>query len=120
MSSKIIVKRLGVISFAKFLAMFYFLLGLVIFAIAAAVLILIFVFSLVIPYIGGNTSMVSNILAGGVITLIMYAIGAIVMLLIYTAFGFIAGAIGAVIFNTVSKVSGGLELESVIEGEVKT
>jgi hypothetical protein len=90
-----IVKSVGVLSVAKIMGMIYGCMGLI-FA----------PFLLMFGAIGAFAGQ-SNIPFAGIFSVV----GAIVMPLLYGAFGFIGGAIGALLYNLFAKWVGGLELE---------
>ena len=91
-----VIKRINVLKLAIFQAAMMAAFGLL-----AGLLMLVFG-SMFSGLIGGNTG--SAVVAGG--------IGMVIFLpIMYGIFGFIAGAIGAFIYNLVAGVVGGIEIE---------
>jgi hypothetical protein len=98
------IKRFGVISVAKMYSLLSFIIGLI-FGVIYGLLLIIFgaAMTAVAPSNEGT--------AGGVSTVVM-GIGIIIGVpLIYAVMGFISGAIGALIYNGVAGIMGGVQLE---------
>jgi hypothetical protein len=96
-----VLKSIGVLSAAKIVGFMYAVMGLIMGLLFAAI------FSLIpaAASVGGASSDVPSWLAP------MFGMGAIVaMPIFYGVMGFIGGAIGAVIYNALAGVMGGLEL----------
>ena len=93
-----VLKSIGVLSAAKIVGFMYAVLGLFMGLIFAAI------FSLV-PAMGGGNSEIPGWLAP------MFGMGSIVIMpIFYGCMGFIGGALGAVIYNALAGMMGGLEL----------
>jgi hypothetical protein len=90
-----IVKSVGVLSVAKILGLIYACLGLIF-----APLFLL------IGMLGSMAGQDKNPFAG-----MIGVVLALMMPIIYGAFGFIAGAIGALLYNLFAKLVGGIELD---------
>ncbi len=94
----VVLKRIGVLSMAKFQAILMALMGLV-----------VTLFFVVVAFLGGAVlggSFDLGVMLGGLGTLVL--IGTPV---IFGLYGFITGAIGALLYNLVSKLVGGLKME---------
>jgi len=90
-----VVKSVGVLSAAKILGMLYGCIG------------LIFVpFGLIMALAGSATGGQNSLLAG-----ISGVIFAIFLPLLYGAFGFVGGLLGALLYNLVARRLGGLQVE---------
>lgn len=95
------VSRIGVLSLAKMLAVTYAFLGLFIGGIVS-------LFALMGAAIGGGAGQDS---AGGIGAMIL-GVGAVVVFpILYGCLGFVGGLITAALYNLVSKVVGGIEVE---------
>ena len=93
-----VLKSIGVLSAAKIVGFMYAVLGLVMGLIFAAI------FSLIPAVAGGNSDMPGWLAP-------MFGMGAIVIMpIFYGCMGFIGGALGAVIYNALAGMMGGLEL----------
>ncbi len=89
------IKKIGVLSLGKILAVLYAIMGL---------LLALFLVLLPLPM----STMMHSSVAGGP----LFGTGAIIALpIIYGVMGFIAGIIMALVFNVASGVIGGLEVE---------
>jgi hypothetical protein len=98
------IRRFGVISVAKMYGLLMFLFGLIFGVIYGLILI---VFGAAISAMGPN----SDAAAGGIGTVAM-GVGMMIGLpLFYGVLGFIMGAIGALIYNAVAGVIGGVKFE---------
>jgi hypothetical protein len=98
------IKRFGVFSVAKMYGLLLFVFGLVIGVIYGLILI---VFGAAMSSLGpGNDA-----LAGGVSTVVMGVIMMIALPIMYGVFGFIGGAIGALIYNVMAGIIGGVKFE---------
>jgi len=98
------IRRFGVISVAKIYGLLMFIFGLVIGVIYGLVLI---VFGAAISALGPGRDST----AGGVSTVVMGVAVMIGMPLFYGVLGFIMGAIGALIYNAVAGIIGGVKFE---------
>ena len=98
------IRRFGVLSVAKMYGLLMFLFGLIFGVIYGLVLI---VFGAAISAMGPS----SEATAGGVSTVVM-GLGMMIGLpLFYGVLGFIMGAIGALIYNAVAGIIGGVKFE---------
>ena len=102
------LKRIGVLSLAKFSAMFYFILGLIILAVTGAMMLLMMIFPALIAIIGGDAGTIAGVLALGVGGALMYLLWAVFMIILYTIIGVIVGVVVALVYNLVAKLSGGI------------
>ena len=99
------IRRFGVISVAKMYGLLMFIFGLVFGVIYGLILI---VFGAAISAVGRGGS---DAVAGGVSTVAM-GVGMMIGLpLFYGVLGFIMGAIGALIYNAVAGIIGGVKFE---------
>jgi hypothetical protein len=99
------IRRFGVISVAKMYGLLMFIFGLVFGVVYGLILI---VFGAAISAVGGGGS---DAVAGGVSTVAM-GVGMMIGLpLFYGVLGFIMGAIGALIYNVVAGIIGGVKFE---------
>ena len=97
-----VVKRVGVLSLAKILGLFYGSIGLV----AGIVFAVLALFGVAIG-VAADESLAP--LAG-----LLFGAGAVVILpLFYGALGFLVGLLGGWVFNLACRVTGGLELDVV-------
>jgi hypothetical protein len=96
------IRRFGVISVAKIYGLLMFIFGLIIGVIYGLVLI---VFGAAISTLGRDTA------AGGVSTVVMGVVMMIAVPIFYGILGFISGAIGALIYNVVAGMIGGVKFE---------
>ena len=90
-----VVKSVGVLSVAKIMALMYACMGL-----------LVAPFFLLFGLIGSMAGQDGNPFAG-----IVGVVLAVLMPIVYGVLGFIAGAIGALLYNLFAKLVGGFELE---------
>ena len=105
--AKMIVKRVGVLSAAKM----YSMVGLGIGLIVGVIYGLIFmIFGTILLTGGGSSSSGSSAGAGagGIVVGLLIMVG---LPIIYAVFCFVAGAIGAFIYNLASRIAGGIELD---------
>jgi len=98
------IKRFGVISVAKMYGLLMFIFGLVFGVIYGLILI---VFGAAISALGPG----SDATAGGVSTVVMGIAMMIGLPLVYGVMGFVMGAIGALIYNGVAGIIGGIKFE---------
>ena len=98
------IRRFGVISVAKMYGLLMFIFGLIIGVIYGLILI---VFGAAISALGPGR----DATAGGVRTVVMGIVIMIVVPLFYGVLGFIMGAIGALIYNAVAGIIGGVKFE---------
>lgn len=98
------IKRLGVISVAKMYGLLMFLVGLIIGVIYGLILI---VFGAAITAVAPN----NDGTIGGVGTVVMGIIVMIAVPIGQGIFGFIGGIIGALIYNGVARIVGGVKVE---------
>jgi hypothetical protein len=94
-----IVKSVGVLSVAKIFGMIYGCMGLIFVP-------FFLLFAVIGSFAGSMTGQSTNPFAG-----ILGIVFAVFMPLFYGAFGFIGGAIGALLYNLFAKWVGGFELE---------
>lgn len=95
-----IIRRIGVLSLAKMLGALYGIVGLIFGVIVA-------LFSLV----GAGVGLVNEDAASGIFGA-MFGVGAVILLpIFYGVMGFLGGALMAFLYNLVSGVAGGLELD---------
>jgi len=99
------IKRFGPISVAKMYGLLCFIMGLIIGLIYGLIVI---ISGAAITALAPSSSEGS---AGGISTIVVGILIMIGMPLFYGFFGFIAGLIGALIYNGVAKIVGGVELE---------
>jgi len=98
------IRRFGVISVAKIYGLLTFVIGLIIGVIYGLVLILF----------GAAMSAIApgrEATAGGISTVVIGIIMMIAFPIFYGLLGFISGAIGALIYNAVAGIIGGIKLE---------
>jgi len=98
------IRRFGVISVAKIYGLLTFLIGLIVGVIYGLVLILF----------GAAMSAIApgrEATAGGISTVVIGIIMMIAFPIFYGLLGFISGAIGALIYNAVAGIIGGIKLE---------
>ena len=98
------IKRFGVVSVAKMYGLLMFIFGLVFGVIYGLILI---VFGAAISALGPG----SDATAGGVSTVVMGIAMMIGLPLVYGVMGFVMGAIGALIYNGVAGIIGGIKFE---------
>jgi hypothetical protein len=98
------IRRFGVVSVAKMYALLMFIFGLIFGVIYGLILI---VFGAAISALGPGT----DATAGGISTVVMGIAMMIGLPLIYGVMGFIMGAIGALIYNAVAGIVGGIKFE---------
>ena len=98
------IKRFGVISVAKMYGLLMFIFGLIFGVIYGLILI---VFGAAISALGPG----SDATAGGVSTVVMGIAMMIGLPIFYGILGFIMGAIGALIYNAVAGIIGGIKFE---------
>lgn len=98
------IKRFGVFSVAKMYGLLGFIFGLIIGVIYGLILI---VFGAAISAMAPGR----DATAGGVSTVVMGVIIMIALPIIYGLFGFIGGAIGAVVYNAMAGIIGGVKFE---------
>ena len=98
------IRRFGVISVAKMYALLMFIFGLIFGVIYGLILI---VFGGAILALGPNR----DAAAGGVSTVVMGIAMMIILPITYGVLGFIMGAIGALIYNAVAGIVGGVKFE---------
>jgi len=101
--AEMMIRRFGVISVAKMYALLMFIFGLI-----AGILYGLFfiIFGAAMTALGGN-----NNTAGGVSTVVIGIAMMIGIPLMYGVLGFIIGAIGALIYNALSGIIGGVKFE---------
>lgn len=98
------IKRFGVFSVAKMYGLLMFVAGLIIGVIYGLFLI---IFGAAMSSLApGNEAM-----AGGISTVVMGVIMMIALPIMYGLFGFIGGAIGALIYNIMAGIIGGVKFE---------
>jgi hypothetical protein len=99
------IRRFGVISVAKIYGLLTFLIGLIIGVIYGLIFILFgAAMSAFAP--GGREAA-----AGGISTVVIGIVMMIAFPILYGLLGFISGAIGALIYNAVAGIIGGIKLE---------
>lgn len=95
-----VLRRIGALSLAKVMCALYAALGLIIGAIVA-------IFSLFGAAIGASSAGSVEPFMG-----VLFGVGAVVVLpILYGVMGFLAGLIGAGLYNTLAGVVGGVEVE---------
>ena len=101
--AEMMIRRFGVISVAKMYALLMFIFGLI-----AGILYGLFfiIFGAAMTALGGN-----NNTAGGVSTVVIGIAMMIGIPLMYGVLGFIIGAIGALVYNALSGIIGGVKFE---------
>ena len=98
------IRRFGVLSVAKIYGLLTFLIGLIVGVIYGLVLILF----------GAAMSAIApgrEATAGGISTVVIGIVMMIAFPIMYGLLGFISGAIGALIYNAVAGIIGGIKLE---------
>ena len=103
--AKMIVKRLGVLSFAKIQAVIMAFFGVIIGVIYGLVFM---IFGAAMMAQGGGAGAGAGAGVGGVVLGLVFMVA---MPIFYGAIGFIFGALGALIYNVASGFIGGLEME---------
>lgn len=99
------VKRVGVLSFAKMLGVVWACLGLII-GIIYGLIFMVFGAAIMASGGGGDGAAV-----GGVSTVVVGLLFIVGLPIFYGVFGFIGGAISAVVYNVAAGFVGGVELE---------
>jgi hypothetical protein len=95
-----VIKRVGVMSFARVFGILYAFLGLI----AGAV------FSLIAVFLGALGAQNQNV--NGPLLGVLFGVGAVIALpIFYGAVGFVAGALSAALYNWISSFVGGIQLE---------
>jgi hypothetical protein len=102
---KMVIKRVGVLSWAKIQAVIMLVFGLIIGVIYGLILM---TFGAMMSSLGSSTRGTGEA-AGGAFIIGLMAM--IFMPIVYGIIGFIAGAIGAFVYNSAAKFVGGMELE---------
>jgi hypothetical protein len=102
--AEMMIKRFGVFSVAKMYGLLMFVAGLIIGVIYGLILI---VFGAAMSSLGPR----NEAMAGGISTVVMGVIMMIALPIMYGLFGFIGGAIGALIYNIMSGIIGGVKFE---------
>lgn len=93
-----VLRRFGVLSLGKFMAVLYAIIGLIFGVLFAAVSMLgggMF---------GGDSGAMGMIGGFGLLSIVIFP-------LLYGALGFIAGLIGGLLYNLTAKLSGGIEMD---------
>ncbi len=98
------IKRFGVFSVAKIQALLGFVFGLIIGVIYGLILI---VFGAAMSSLGPR----NDAMAGGISTVVMGVIVMITLPIMYGVLGFIGGVIGALIYNAMAGIVGGVKFE---------
>ena len=94
------IKRVRVLSLGKVLGVLYALLGLIIGALFALV-------SLLGAVVGAANSQSSDAFAG-----LLFGVGSVIFLpIFYGILGFVFGLIGALLYNGIARLIGGIEIE---------
>ncbi len=108
------IKHLGMFSTGKFMAVFNFILTLVVMGIGIVFGILFALVSVLVGIFSGdfNTLLVAITSAVGIV--LTYLVTGLIVIVGYTIMGFIVGAIVAFCFNIVVKLSGGLSFDAEI------
>lgn len=102
--NKLRIRKLGVLSVAKIQAIMCLVISLLIFIPYGLIIILYSLFGA--GMIGGQGGLALG--GGGIVMGIVFMIGGPIL---YTIFGFIGGAVGALIYNLFAKLVGGIEIE---------
>jgi len=102
--NKLRIKKLGVLSVAKIYAVMMLIIALI-FSIPYGLFIIIFSLTGA-SNMGGNNALALG--GGGVVAGILVMIGFPIM---YAIFGFVGGIIGALIYNVLAGIVGGVEIE---------
>ena len=110
--STVKIKHLGLFSTGKFAAVFSFIFSLLLLAVGVVVFILYAVLSLLIGVISGSYEMLASALMITGVSLVTFAVAAVVGVVAYTILGFIVGLLTALAFNIVVKLSGGLSFDA--------
>jgi len=93
-----VLRRFGVLSLGKFMAVLYAIIGLIFGVLFALV-------SLIGGGMVGGDSGAMGMLGGfGLLSIVIFPV-------LYAIIGFIAGLIGGLLFNLTAKVSGGIEMD---------
>ena len=98
------IKRFGVISVAKMYGLLSFIIGFI-FGLIYGLIMIIFGAAMTAIAPGREAT------AGGVSTVVMGIAMIIAVPILYGLFGFIFGAIGALVYNSVAGIMGGVKLE---------
>lgn len=106
------IKHLGLFSTGKFLAVFNFILSLVLLGIGVLASGVFFLFSLLLGLGSGDFGTLAAAITGGALGLFGTLIMAVVAIIFQTIMGFFAGVIIAFCFNVVVKLSGGLSFDA--------
>ena len=95
-----VIRRVGVLSLDKVLGVLYELLGLIVGALFAIV-------SLLGAAVGVANSQSSDAFAG-----LLFGVGSVIFLpIFYGVLGFVFGLIGALLYNGIARIIGGIEIE---------
>jgi hypothetical protein len=96
----VVIRRVGVLSLGKVLGVLYALLGLIVGALFAIV-------SLLGAAVGAADSQASDAFAG-----LLFSVGSVIFLpIFYGILGFVFGLIGALLYNGIARLIGGIEIE---------
>jgi hypothetical protein len=102
--NKLRIRKLGVLSVAKMYAAIFLVISLLISIPYGLIIIIYGLFGASI--VGGNAALAMG--GGGIVIGLLVMIGVPIM---YSAFGFVGGAIGALLYNLFSNFVGGIEIE---------
>ena len=101
--NKLRIKKLGILSVAKMYALIMFVMSLII---SIPYGLFMMVFGAALMGSGNQSGLAAG--GGGVVIGLMFMIG---LPILYAAIGFVAGAIGALIYNLFAGIVGGIEIE---------
>jgi len=112
--STVKIKHLGIISTGKFAAIFCFIFSILMLIVWGVIFGCLMLFTMILGIgFGGSDALIGMLMAGG-FSVVSFLVMAVVLVLFYTIFGFIAGMLGAFAFNMVVKLSGGLSFDAEI------
>ena len=109
------IKHLGMFSTGKFLSVFNFILGFVLFGLTILATIVFALFSVLLGLGSGDYNVLAAALAGGVFGVLSTIAMAFVTIILYMIVGFFVGCIVAFVFNMVVKISGGLTFDAEVD-----
>lgn len=109
---KVTIKHLGLTSTGKFAAAFSFIISLLYMVVGAVLSLFLALVSVVFGIALGDFNALVATLITGAGGLLMFLVGAAFFVVVFTISGFVSGVLGALAYNIVSKVSGGLSFDA--------
>ena len=102
---KVTLTHIGAVSLGRLLAIWSFVLGVVLLVLAALLLLILAIVGIM------SSDNPTDILGGGAIGFIMFLVVGVVALIVNSVFAFILGVLAATVYNIVLKVGGGIDLD---------